>query len=76
MAQIHSFTADDTFALKENVRRAKTTDHCIPSLEEGPSPLDHTGITKTTAFEIERAENGNVRPEVGVGFEERWGSSI
>lgn len=77
MARVHSFTADDTFALKENVRRAKTTNHGTRSLlEEGPLPLHQTGITKTTAFKIDRAENGNIRPEADVEFDGGWESSV
>lgn len=77
MARVHSFTANDTFALEKNARRAKTTPHVTrSSLEEGSLPLRQAGITKPTAFNIYRAENGNVRPEAGVGFGEGWGTAV
>ena len=76
-ARIHSSATDDTFALKRNVTKVKTTNHgTASSLEEGLLPLHPTAITKTTAFKIDRAGNSNLRPETGVGFDESWRPSV
>lgn len=77
MARIHSSRADDTFALKQNIAQAKTLNRsAASSLEEGSLPLHPTGITKTTAFKVDRAGNSNVRPEAGVDFDGVWGPSV